>query len=380
MGDIEVGSVGSSSSVGESFRGHRVRTTNATPPAPPEQFAMSGCTVLTTLDTYEGSTVEERIDNCIETQNVVMVTRSWCPFSKDAKEFLEENLQVQFYVVHVDEIKQGNLIFNHLKTKTGHKTVPMIFCQGRLLGGCDTLKALHEKGTLEKDLLAGLVRRPRTTGTETLETSKLLPPYRGTAIKPLFWFPNVVNNNVIRVVGLQVFCLSVLSTVFFQELWGRYLAVGLLIDFGLRLMAGAFISPLGMIATVLTSPWKPDFRPGPPKQFASFCGVFFSLMGTIFYFVEFDYHEIVGAVFMGGLAGASGLEGFCDFCFGCLFYGYGIQFGLIPDGVYRIYSSSKQETKDSWDYRFLPSNAAKPVRVDTDPSNPIALKYKTKSK
>jgi Domain of unknown function (DUF4395) len=100
-----------------------------------------------------------------------------------------------------------------------------------------------------------------------------------------------------------------------------FTAVALLIDFGIRMTVGSFLSPLGMIATLCTSPFEPNFRPGPPKQFAAFCGVFFSLVATIFFFIDFEGHEIVGAVWMGMLAGAAGLEAFFDFCLGCLFYG-----------------------------------------------------------
>lgn len=198
-------------------------------------------------------------------------------------------------------------------------------------------------------------------------------------MNPPFWFPNTVNNNVVRVTGVQVCILSAISAGFHWKLWARYLAVGILADFTLRLFAGSPVSPLGMIATFVTSPWKPDFRPGPPKQFASFCGLFFSLLGTIFYFVDFHYHDVVGAVWMGMLAGAAGMEGFLDFCLGCVFYGLGIQFGLIPDETYRIHTASRQETVETWDYMNLNAHAPEPVRVDTDPKSPIALKYKKKS-
>lgn len=145
------------------------------------------------------------------------------------------------------------------------------------------------------------------------------------------------------------------------------------------MMAGASASPLGMIATLVTSPFRPQFRPGPPKQFAAVCGIMFSGLGTLFYFVEFEGHEYVGMAFMAALAAASGLEWALDFCLGCKFYSIGIWLGLIPDHVYRIYTSTKQETEDSWDYMFLDSKAPKPEKVDTDPSSPCSLKYKHKT-
>lgn len=185
-----------------------------------------------------------------------------------------------------------------------------------------------------------------------LDAAKLAVEHRSTARNPLFWFPNTVNNRVVRLTGLQVFVLSVLSAAFYTELWGRYLAVFLLIDFGLRFTVGSFLSPLGMIATAAASPFTPNFKPGAPKQFASFCGVTFSLLATIFYFVEFEYHEIVGAIWIAMLAGASGLEAFFDFCLGCVFFGLGIQFKLLPDDCYRIHTQTVKETVESYDYKM----------------------------
>jgi glutaredoxin 3 len=381
------------------------------------RLSRSRIVVLETLDDYEGETITEKVDDCISKLPVVVVTNTYCPFSKDVKQFLGVQLVVKTHVIHINEMEDGDEIYKYLSKKENFKTVPMIYIRGKFIGGCDQLRALHENGVLEKDYLYGLVGRKRTEGTETLETSRLLPPHRGHAVMPCFWFPNVVNNNVVRVTGLQVFILSVLSCAFFDEVWARYIAVCLLIDFLLRFVAGSSLSPLGMFATIITGFWKPDFRPGPPKQFAAFCGVIFSMMATMFYFVHFQYHEIVGAVWIGMLAGASGLEGkkccswsasisplhsvvtvlgtdarlskltgrlsllaFFDFCLGCLFFGYGIQYGIISDQVYRIYTQTRQETIDSWEYQFLDSVVRVPVRVDTDPRSPISLKYKQKCK
>lgn len=36
------------------------------------------------------------------------------------------------------------------------------------------------------------------------------------------------------------------------------------------------------------------------------------------------------------------MEAFLDFCLGCVFYGLGIRFGLIPPFVYRIYTNIRE--------------------------------------
>ena len=64
---------------------------------------------------------------------------------------------------------------------------------------------------------------------------------------------------------------------------------------------------------------------------------------------------------------------------GCLFYGFGIQFGLIPKSTYRIYTTTRQETVESWDYLHTDSNAPEPEKVDVDPTSAVSLKYKKKT-
>eukprot|EP00538_Stauroneis_constricta_P000528 CAMPEP_0119546512 /NCGR_PEP_ID=MMETSP1352-20130426/899_1 /TAXON_ID=265584 /ORGANISM="Stauroneis constricta, Strain CCMP1120" /LENGTH=996 /DNA_ID=CAMNT_0007591223 /DNA_START=151 /DNA_END=3141 /DNA_ORIENTATION=+ len=337
-------------------------------------------TEIMDLSQFKGTSLEEQVDDLIQQSDIVMISKSHCPFCRDAKDLLAVQLGVRVHVIDVDQHPDGNAVLAHVKQQTEHKTVPIIFIKGQFIGGCDDLKALHAKGTLEDSLLRGVEHsRPRFEGTDKLETARLLPPERSRACHPLFWFPNTVNNNAIRVIGFLTFALSVVSAALLNDKWGRYIAVFVLVDFCLRFVAGASASACGMIAIFVTSKFRPDFRPGPPKQFASLCGIMFSGLGTLFYFVNFDGHEYVGCFFMAALAGAAFLEWALDFCLGCEFFAIGIYLGLIPDHVYRIYTSTRQEVEDSWDYKFLDSNAAEPVKIDTDPTSPIALKYKKKS-
>lgn len=304
-----------------------VGTTTSSPPRPAAAespvgrngtTASSRVIVVENLDFYDGATVQEKVADCIQQLPVVVVTNTWCPFSKDALHVLSEQLKVTTYVIHVNEIAEGDQIFKHLSAKENHKTVPMIYVRGRFLGGCDSLHALHERGDLDKkEYLHGLIGRRRTMGTcETLETSRLRPPWRGHAILPFFWYPPVVDHRVVRLTALLVFILSAVSVAFHGERWGHCIAYALLVDFLLRLLAGgSSVSPLGMIATVAVAvggggtAHQPDFGPGAPQQFAAFCGVLVSVVASLFYVVQFAGHEYVGAAFMGLLAAASGIEG-----------------------------------------------------------------------
>jgi glutaredoxin 3 len=338
----------------------------------PQEEAINRSIVVTDLESYPGSDTTQKLDAAIDLHKIFIVSKSNCPFCRDVKDLLVNQLGATIHSVEINEHPLGSKIFALAKAKTGKTTVPQVFIKGDFVGGCDDLKALHHKGALEQKL-KGIVSQSRAVGTDTLETAHLIPVERSLAMNPPLWFPNVVNNYVIRVVGFQVCTLSVLSAVYYDEVWAHWVAAFVLVDFCLRFSAGSSASPLGMIATLVTSPFRPQFRPGPPKQFASFCGIMFSGLGTIFYFLDFQYHEYLGLAFMAGLAGASGLEWSLDFCLGCKFFAIGIYLGLIPDYVYRVYTSSLQETNDSWDYMFLDSNAPHPETVNTYVSQHISL-------
>jgi hypothetical protein len=61
-------------------------------------------------------------------------------------------------------------------------------------------------------------------------------------------------------------------------------------------------------------------------------------------------NEIAGSVVIGMLLGAAALEAFLNFCLGCVFFGLGIQLGLIPDTVYRIYTDTRDKVAKGWHY------------------------------
>ena len=324
----------------------------------------------------EDTDIQSKIDSLISSESVLVISKTFCPFSIDVKDLLTETIGVRITALELDQMTLGSKVQTYIKTKYEHTTVPAVFICGEFIGGCDTLKAKYFKGELD-ELLKDLKMEPVALDADKLENAKLVSAPRGSAIHPLFWFPNVINDHVVRVTGCQVFVLSVLSAVYYEDEIGSYLAVFLLIDFITRFVVGSSMSVLGMIATVITASFVPSFKPGPPKQFAALCGVCFSAVAVACYFTG---HEVWGAVVVAMLAGASGLEGFVGFCLGCLFYSWGIQFGLIPDYVYRIYTSSRQEIVDSWNYLNVETkNAVAPEPVFVDSKNPIALKYKKKS-
>lgn len=73
-----------------------------------------------------------------------------CPYCERAINFLNAR-DLQFEVIDLTD-KPQELI--RLKNETGWMTVPMIFINGKLVGGYNDLKALDEAGELDQ-LLAG---------------------------------------------------------------------------------------------------------------------------------------------------------------------------------------------------------------------------------
>ena len=327
------------------------------------------------LEKFSGGTLREKVESIIKTQSVLMFGKKSCPFCIVVKDFLTQTIGVRVSTVEIDEIPDGVEIHKYIKARAKHYTVPAVFIKGNFIGGCDTVKSLHAKNELV-DLVDDLIVHSRLQGTEQLHTTQITPPDRGEAMNPLFWFPNTVNNYIVRLVGVEIFALCVLSIVFREENWGQWVSPGLLIDFTIRSTVGSGLSPLGMIAAVLVASLQPDFKPGPPKQFAASVGVVFTMTSTWCYF---SGNVTVGAVILGVLASFAFLEGFFGYCFGCEVFMFGIEMGVIPNAVYRIHTSTLQESKDTWAYKTLDSNAPKPVVVDTDPNSKVALKYKKKT-
>ena len=279
--------------------------------------------VVRDLTRYDGNTLEEQIDSLIKKEPVVMFNRTWCLFSVDAQNFLVMQMNVSVHSVEVDKHSQGKAIMDYVKAKTGYNTTPVIFIKGEFLGGFEQVNQLYSQGRLEEEYLKGLSHADRCEAF--LEAKHL-------SSQPIFWFPSKVNAYVVRWTGVLTSLVAAASCILVQWPgfeWGKYLAYILCVDFVSRILAGANFSIFGRIAMVLAYPLEPKIRVGRPKQFASFCGFIFSFLGSLFFLLGFASSDIVGSIFMGGLTLACGMEGFLDFCLGCVFFRIGIQLGLI---------------------------------------------------
>lgn len=240
---------------------------------------------------------------------------------------------VNFAVLELDTTPFAGRIQGYLKEKSGMYTVPNLFVNGSSQGGCMDIKSMEHSGKF-LPLIAPYVGPSK------------VPTPRVTSVG-LFYFPETVNGNVVQGVGFFTSVISVLCVIFYKHFATKYVVFALCMDFFSRFLFGASVSPLGMLAMVVTSPFTPNFSAGAPKQFAASIGVFFTTVAAGLYL---GGQDLGGAIVMAILAAASGLEGYLGFCLGCFIFGKAILLGLIPGSVYQPYLNLYMDKK--WSYNF----------------------------
>jgi tellurite resistance protein TehA-like permease/glutaredoxin len=340
----------------------------------------------------KGETVEDKIQTAVESDAVVVFGRSTCPFCIEVTRTML-GMGIPFRYYKMDQFGgsiAGTTVLETLKATRNQKTVPFVFINGTLVGGCNETKALIASG--EFDTMLG-------DAGEDVEKGGAQAPLAGVdegspdIIGALFEFPNTVDGRVIRWVGCQVFvlCVVIAALSYKEERSYKWLSVGLLTDFCIRFYGGAGISPLGAIAMLITGVWDlvgpryfgretgPVWGAGPPKQFAVLVGILFSAIIVILQFTKVWQGATVFAAI---LAFFAGLEAFMNFCAGCWFFGHAIRLKLIPDTVYMVHINALPETKYTWNEWTKVVNPAKPERVvhqfkDHSKKTNIDLFYKT---
>jgi glutaredoxin 3 len=78
--------------------------------------------------------------------DIVIYTKSWCPYCVRAKSLLKKKNQT-FREIGIDG--KADLRAEMIKKAGGASTVPQIFIGPRHVGGCDDLVALERKGELD---------------------------------------------------------------------------------------------------------------------------------------------------------------------------------------------------------------------------------------
>lgn len=155
------------------------------------------------------------------------------------------------------------------------------------------------------------------------------PAARGD--RPLFSFPNPVNELAARTVAGGVLLLSVVTvvlslTVGAQWLW---LSAALAYGFFARVLTGPTLSPLGQLATRVIAPRLGPAKPvaGPPKRFAQSIGAVVTATTVVFVAMGFAGAAQILLVVMVVFAT---LESVFGYCVGCRIFGALMRAGLIP--------------------------------------------------
>ena len=83
-------------------------------------------------------------------QNVVIYSKSWCPFCVQAKRLLQSK-KVDFTEI---DVEREPAKMQEMMKNSGRRTVPQIWVGDTHVGGCDDLFAAEQTGKLNQ-LLAG---------------------------------------------------------------------------------------------------------------------------------------------------------------------------------------------------------------------------------
>ncbi|ORX46901.1 glutaredoxin-1 [Piromyces finnis] len=91
--------------------------------------------------------VKEYVDNLIKNENVMVFSKTYCPYCDATKDLLN-SLKCQYKAIELDEMDNGRQIQDYLFEITNQKTVPNTFISGQHIGGNDKLQAKHKSGQL----------------------------------------------------------------------------------------------------------------------------------------------------------------------------------------------------------------------------------------
>eukprot|EP00301_Raphidiophrys_heterophryoidea_P005822 c12404_g1_i2.p1 GENE.c12404_g1_i2~~c12404_g1_i2.p1 ORF type:complete len:943 (+),score=168.97 c12404_g1_i2:138-2831(+) len=315
---------------------------------PPDLTAAFALSKVRALKKFGGDAPEAQIHNAI-TKSVggaLIFGKSSCAYSIEARRTLEANGILHFVVLVNKEANHG-AIRKILKSRTSIGTVPIIFINGKLIGDCNTLKTLESTGALMQ-LIATLDPASLAKSGE-LSANNSRGGLHAKAVSTLIAFPDTVNHYVVRATAFQSFIICVLIVIFRSYYW-HWVIAALFGDFCLRFVAGPYLSPLGMFASLAASKFKPLFKAGPPKQFATFCGIVMSGLATLFYFIDIP---VVGTILTAALGLATGFESIFDYCLGCTAFSIAIDYGLISTSIDKIHLNVREERKVAWETEFL---------------------------
>ena len=93
------------------------------------------------------SPLAEKISAHIESADVVVFSKTWCPFCQQTKGLFDAIGQ-PFTAIELDELADGAEMQMELAQMSGQRTVPNVFIKGKHLGGNDDTQRAARSGKL----------------------------------------------------------------------------------------------------------------------------------------------------------------------------------------------------------------------------------------
>ncbi|ONK70571.1 uncharacterized protein A4U43_C05F35080 [Asparagus officinalis] len=97
------------------------------------------------VDASEGK--REFVRSTVSSHDVVIFSKSYCPYCRRAKGVFQELKKVP-YIVELDQREDGYEIQDALSQIVGRRTVPQVFINGKHIGGSDDTLEAFESGKL----------------------------------------------------------------------------------------------------------------------------------------------------------------------------------------------------------------------------------------
>ncbi|XP_077524512.1 uncharacterized protein LOC144136228 [Amblyomma americanum] len=88
------------------------------------------------------------VDDAIAKNNVVIFSKSYCPFCRKAKKIFDD-LGVSYLAVELDNRSDGDDIQSVLGSMTGASTVPRVFVKKQCLGGASDVEDMKRNNKLQ---------------------------------------------------------------------------------------------------------------------------------------------------------------------------------------------------------------------------------------
>lgn len=112
--------------------------------------------------------IAQFIDEQNKTNQVVIYSKSYCPYCRATKQLFRRLPSVQVKVIELDQEDNGLQMQQVLVAKTGQRTVPNVFVNNQHVGGNDDVQQAFSDGTLMK-LLEAHVIKSKTGETKPTE-------------------------------------------------------------------------------------------------------------------------------------------------------------------------------------------------------------------